>query len=122
MFNGRKVNVVLLNNARVQRIKVHDEDKLVPKTPLGIKNQASFVFVPLAFGLLASLTFLLVFDFGKGCSFFAPLFVGRDVLETVELMKQDVFVTFRTTTVECLIPRSIGEFEVTGISDEGTLP
>lgn len=46
---GREINVVLLDNARIQRVEIHDQDILVPKATLWLKHQTTFVLVLFAF-------------------------------------------------------------------------
>ena len=80
-LDRRKVNVELLDNAGIQRIKVHHQDVLVPQPTLGLKDETSLELFLLVTRRLA-------------------LLVGAEVLFLVELVQQDVFVALGAATVQ----------------------
>lgn len=87
-LDRREIDVVFLNDTRVQRVKVHDKDVLVPQTTLWVEHETALVLVPLAFGGLDALpTFMLfLLRLDCRCRLLTVQFVRTDVLEAVELV------------------------------------
>jgi hypothetical protein len=61
-INGRKVNIVLLDDTRVKRVEIHDKDKLIPKSPLRLEDKATFVLIPFAVGRFGCVWVVVAFD------------------------------------------------------------
>ncbi len=80
-FSGCEVDVVLLNDAGVQRVEIHDQDELVPKAALRFEDQATLVLVSFRFCVLVFLLYDVV------CIRSAPALIRADVLQTMELVK-----------------------------------
>lgn len=108
-LHGRKVNIVLLNDTGIERVEIHNQNELVPQATLGFKHQSALVFVSFTFaGFRPAALTVGVIGFGLNFwDFFPKGLVGADVLEFVELMEQNVFVTFRTSTIQGLVPKAI---------------
>ena len=100
--HGREADVELLNDGRVQRVKVHDKHKLVIQALLGLKDETTLVLVLLL--RIARLFLLLLFL----STLSAPegLLVRADVLVAMELVEQNVLIPLCTTTIQCLVPSS----------------
>ena len=47
-----EIDVVLLNDTRIQRIEIHDQDILIPQPTFGLKDQTTLVLVPFWLRLL----------------------------------------------------------------------
>lgn len=106
-FYSGEINVVLLNDARIQRVEIHDENELVPETSVRLEHKTAFIFVSFAFLLAASTdTMLVLFRFFFHGRPFPVCFVWTDIFESVEFVKQDIFVAFSTTPIQCLVPGS----------------
>jgi len=102
-FDSSEINVVLLDDAGIQRVEVHNKDEFVPEPPLGHKNETSFIFIAFAFrGFLASL-FIVFLRFGLTCLFSVGL-VGAEILQTMEFVKENVLVPLGTSTIQRLVP------------------
>lgn len=88
-IHSRKVDIIFLNNAWVERIEIHDEDKLIPKTTLRLKHKTTLVLVPLAFrGLLRRVRIIVIsLQLDGCCCFLAPCLVRADILQAVKFMK-----------------------------------
>ena len=98
-LDSRKVNVVFLNDAGVQRVEVHHQDVLVPESPLRLKDKTAFELF-----LLSAPFFLL------RCLLVPHrLLVGAYVLFLVELMQQNVLVALCTAAVQCAGPGVAGQ-------------
>ena len=69
-------------------------------------SKTTFVLVPLSHSSLICAAGIIVvtLHFDSGCSFLTPCLVGANVLESVELMEQNVLVSLSTTTVEGFVP------------------
>ena len=105
-LDGGEIDVVFLDDTWVQRIEVHDEDEFVPQTPLWIEDETTLVLVFLALGFLSAAATTTTFGFIVpiilcSCDFraLAPLFVGDDVLEPMELVEKNVLVALCTAPV-----------------------
>jgi hypothetical protein len=83
-----EIDVVLLDNARIQGIEVHDQDILIPQAPPRLEHKATFVLIPLAFGgFCAFLVVLVGLSLEDGCRLLAVGFIGTNVLESMKLVK-----------------------------------
>ena len=81
-FDGGEVDVKLLDDTRVQRVEVHDEDELVPQATFGLKHKTTFVLVLLALGGFSASAFIIVIVLilDSGFGFLSPRLVRTDVL------------------------------------------
>ena len=87
-LNSRKVNVVLLDDTWIQRVEVHHQNELIPKTTLRLEDETSLVLVLLAFGLFAPFpVFLIQLSLGESLCLLSPLLVWTDVLQAMELVE-----------------------------------
>jgi hypothetical protein len=87
-YHSGEVDVILLDNARIQRIEVHHEDILVPEPSLRLKDETTLVLVP--FTLVDSsaiFTILIWFVLDYGDRLLSELLVGANILETMEFMQ-----------------------------------
>jgi hypothetical protein len=85
-LNSRKINIILLDDARIQRVEVHDKDELVPKATLRLEHQTTLIFVSLALRLLPRIHIVVVLRLDRGLGFLTPLLVRTDILQSVELV------------------------------------
>jgi hypothetical protein len=101
-----KTNVVLLNDAWIQAVEVHDQYEFVVQALFWLKDQASFIFVLFLHvaGVLSIGMFLFDFDF-----VFAEDLVWANVFIPVKFMEQNVFVSFGTRPAEGSRPRVPGK-------------
>jgi hypothetical protein len=69
-------------------------------------SKTTFVLVPLSLSSLICATGIIIvtLHFDSGCNFLTPCLVGADVLESVELMEQNVLILLSTTTIEGFVP------------------
>ncbi|KAI3483166.1 hypothetical protein L1887_53946 [Cichorium endivia] len=117
-----KVNVELLDDGRIQRVEVHDEDVLVPQPTLGLEHQTALELVLLAAGRRSCARArgaILGLGLGLELSHLLDLLllprrdlVRADVLLPVEVVQQNVLVALGTAAVERLVPavaRQVGE-------------
>ena len=103
-FDSGKVDIVFLDNTRVQRVEVHDKYVLVPETTLGFEDQTSLVLVPLALVRSRGTVTIFGFRFHSDSGFLAPSLVWADVLQAMEFVQENVFVTLRATSVQGFVP------------------
>jgi hypothetical protein len=99
----REVNVVLLDDAGVEGIEIHDQDVFVPQPSLGLEHKTTLILVALLLGLSS----LLVLDFRFRLRLFPPCLVRANVLEPVEFVEKNIFVPLCTTTVQGLVPEEL---------------
>lgn len=119
-INGREINVVLLNDGRIKRVEVHDENVSIPKTFGRLKDESSSELLlgdgDLGYLLACRLCFSLGrLVLGGDLSLLLPRrdLVGADVIVFVETMEKNVLVAFGTVTAERLVPVK----ETRGISE-----
>ena len=105
--DSRKVDVVLLNDRRVEGVEVHDEDKLVPEAALRLKDEAALELVALAGRRRRGPVAVLGLGLEDGRLVLAGKLVGADVLEPVELVQENILVALSTSAVERPIPGSV---------------
>ncbi len=103
-INSSEIDVVLLNDTGIQGIEVHDQDELIPKATLWFEDQTTLVLVSFRFRRFSVPVGVLVLGFLLGFALLPPRFVGTYVLEPVELVQQDVLITFGASTVQSLVP------------------
>lgn len=94
----READIVLLNNTGVQTVKVHDKNKPVIETSLGLENETTLVLVFLFLitrVIVVSLLglFFRLLQFGR-------ILVRTDVLVPMKLMEQDVLITLSASTTQ----------------------
>ena len=79
---SREIDIVLLDDARVQTIEVHDEDVFVPESTFGLKHKTAFVLILLAFSGFSASAFvvIVVLILDSGFGFLSPRLVRTDVL------------------------------------------
>jgi hypothetical protein len=97
-LNSCEVNIVLLDNAGVQRVEVHNKDNLVVKLSLRFEHKATFVLVLLVpilalralpcaiFGHDIRLVPFFCVLLDRSRSLFSPGLVRDDIFEPVELV------------------------------------
>ena len=105
LFNSCEVNIVLLNDRGVQRIEVHDQNVFVPQTTFRFENQTTFVLVFLVFAgdCNGSIPlFHLSLHYGGGL--LPKGLVRRNILQSVEFVQQNIFVSLSTTSIQSFIP------------------
>lgn len=86
-----------------------NQNKFVPQATLGFKHQTTLVLVSFVLAGLGPTAFTVCvvgFRLSLGC-FLAKGLVGADILELMELVKPNVFISFRTSAVQSLVPREI---------------
>ncbi len=104
LYRG-EVNIVLLDDTRIERVEVHDKNDFVPESTFWFEDETSFIFI---FSILRShhsgiVTLFRVY-FDCSGSLFPPQFVGTDIFERMELVKKNVFVSFSATSIQRLVP------------------
>lgn len=105
---GGEVDVILLDDARIKTVEVHHEDVFVPEAALWFKDKTTFVFIFLPLcgdryggAVLGGFSFSL----GRRGSDLLPIgLIRRDVLESMELVQQNVLVTFSPSSIESFVP------------------
>lgn len=106
-LHRRKVDVVLLDDTGIQRVEIHDQDVFVPQASFRLEDQTTLILISLGFGglvaLLESVGIIRV-GFAFHGILLSVRFVRADVLQSMELVKQNVFVPFSASAVEGLIP------------------
>lgn len=107
-LHGRKVDVVLLDNTRVQRVEVHDHDVRVPESTLGLKDETSLVFEALDLRDEGAVVVELLSLWLTGARLAFAL-VGADVFEAVEFVQQNVLVAFGARTGQRAVPGGTSE-------------
>jgi hypothetical protein len=119
-LDGGKVNIKFLNDTRIKRIEVHDQDELVPEATLGFEHQTTFEFIAFVLG---GRSFLCSFGFHFGLRLVSPGFIGTHILQTMELVQENVLIALSTTTIERFVPNLRAQRWVCGLSElEGDAP
>jgi hypothetical protein len=96
-----EVDIVLLNDAGIERIEVHYQDIFIPEPAFGFENQSTLILVALAFRRPFHLPrFVFVGSF----AFLLPEFVGTYILEAMKLVEKNEFISFRSTANEGFTP------------------
>jgi hypothetical protein len=110
-LNGSKIDIILLNNARIKGVEIHNQHITIPQPSLRIEHQTTFILVPLRLGCFGSrfrdifLCVRIVFEvLCLRRDLFAVRFVGADVFTFVEGVEENVFITLGTTSVQGFVP------------------
>jgi hypothetical protein len=105
-LNGRKIDIILLNNARIKGVEIHNQHITIPQPSLRIEHQTTFILVPFRLGCFGSrfrgifLRVRIIFEIlGLGRDLFAVGFVRANVFAFVEGVEENVFVALGATSV-----------------------
>jgi hypothetical protein len=71
-----------------------------------LEYETTLVFVSLPFRcFLCGVEIIVIgLNFDSRRSFFTPCLVGADILKSVKLVQQNIFVSLRATTIEGFVP------------------
>jgi hypothetical protein len=106
-FDRSKIDVILLDDTRVQRVEIHDKDVFVEKSALGFKHETTLVFVSLAFTRLTATLAVCVACFRLWFGRFLPVSLIRtNIFQAMELVQKNVLVPLSTATIQCFVPET----------------
>lgn len=123
--NRREVDVELLDDTRVERVVVHDENVAVPQSLFRLENETSLELLPLDLNLGLVLVLASTLALGRlvglvDLRLLLPRsdLVGNDEARLVEAMKQNVLVALGTVTGKRTVPAEAGDASEKGLRKE----